>query len=283
MGMRSAFVPGIAVTYYVPFTGQPDLLKCSPRSRSFSPPRAQVVGQELQLKFERDDADVAATKPDFEKELNRVREYLGWVANDLREFNASLPAKVRAGFAERRALLERARAGAQALGFPVRQGAPTKGNPGPPTVKAASPQGGPAPDATTYDVALSFAGEDREYVEQVAVLLRKAGLNPFYDGFEKAKLWGKNLVEHLANVYQHRSRFVVMFISKHYVEKAFPTHERRSAQARALVAKEEYILPARFDDTEVPGLLPTVGFADLRKLSPQQLADLILEKLGRRP
>lgn len=90
-------------------------------------------------------------------------------------------------------------------------------------------------------------------------------------------------MEHLANVYQHRSRFVVMFISKHYVEKAFPTHERRSAQARALVAKEEYILPARFDDTEVPGLLPTVGFADLRKLSPQQLADLILEKLGRRP
>jgi hypothetical protein len=71
-----------------------------------------------------------------------------------------------------------------------------------------------------------------------------------------------------------------MFISKEYVEKAFPKHERQHAQARALVAKEEYILPARFDDTDVPGLAPTVGYADLRKLTPDQLADLILAKIG---
>ena len=42
----------------------------------------------------------------------------------------------------------------------------------------------------------------------------------FYDMFERADLWGKNLVDHLAGIYQKRSRYVVMFISRRYVEKA---------------------------------------------------------------
>src|SRR5439155_24562734 len=32
---------------------------------------------------------------------------------------------------------------------------------------------------------------------------------------------------------------------------------------RAFMEKREYILPARFDDTQIPGVLPTVGYIDL--------------------
>ena len=138
------------------------------------------------------------------------------------------------------------------------------------------------PPSFQYDVALSFAGENRTYVEKVAVLLKESGVSVFYDGFETAALWGKNLIDHLAQIYRHRSKFVVMFVSKHYVEKAFPTHERQHAQERALLAKEEYILPARFDDTEVPGMTSTVAYVDLRNTSPEKLAELILKKIGRK-
>jgi hypothetical protein len=72
-----------------------------------------------------------------------------------------------------------------------------------------------------FDVALSFAGEQRAYVEQVATGLREASVSVFYDTFERVDLWGKNLVDHLAGIYQRRSRYVVMFISKEYVEKAW--------------------------------------------------------------
>lgn len=51
--------------------------------------------------------------------------------------------------------------------------------------------------------------------------------------------------------------------------------------ARAIQDREEYILPARFDNTELPGLRPTVGYVDLRQKTPQQLGAMILEKLGR--
>ncbi len=72
-----------------------------------------------------------------------------------------------------------------------------------------------------------------------------------------------------------------MFISKEYVDKAWTTHERKHAQERALFAQEEYILPARFDDTDVPGMTKTVAFQDLRQTTPRELVQLILAKLRR--
>lgn len=128
---------------------------------------------------------------------------------------------------------------------------------------------------------ISFAGEDRACVEKVAQILKANEVSLFYDTYEEASLWGKDLVEHLHKVYSGSSRFCVMLISKHYAEKVWPTHERRSAVEKAIEAKEEYILPARFDDTEIAGLRKTIGYVDLRHKSPEQLAALILEKLGR--
>lgn len=137
------------------------------------------------------------------------------------------------------------------------------------------------PDLHEYDVALSFAGEDRRYVARVARLLTDAQVRVFYDAYEKATLWGKDLYTHLVDVYKNRARYTVLFASKAYADKVWTNHERTSAQARAITEREEYILPARFDDSEIPGLLSTTGYIDLRGTSPEQLVELILEKLGR--
>ena len=110
-------------------------------------------------------------------------------------------------------------------------------------------------DHRDYDVALSFAGEDREYVDQVANKLKDRGVKVFYDLFEEADLWGKDLYVHLSEIYQVRAKFTVMFISKSYGEKLWTNHERRAAQARAFQEAQEYILPARFDETQIPGVL----------------------------
>src|SRR5262249_32784293 len=49
-----------------------------------------------------------------------------------------------------------------------------------------------------------------------------------------------------------------------------------------LEENEEYVLPARFDNTEIPGIRPTIGYVDLSKLAPAELAGLLQEKLGPR-
>jgi hypothetical protein len=133
----------------------------------------------------------------------------------------------------------------------------------------------------SHEIALSFAGEDRAYVAMVADGLKHRGVTVFYDDYEKADMWGKNLYDHLVQIYQKTARYVVIFISSHYKEKVWTNHERRAAQARALNENYEYILPARFDDTEIEGILPTVGYLDLRRHSPEEVVLLLCEKLGR--
>lgn len=130
-----------------------------------------------------------------------------------------------------------------------------------------------------YDIALSFAGEERDYVDRVANLLKERGVKVFYDLFEEADLWGKDLYVHLSEVYHKRARFTVMFISKAYASKLWTNHERKSAQARAFQEAQEYILPARFDDTDIPGVLSTVGYVSLKNRSPENLVSLITKKL----
>ncbi len=61
------------------------------------------------------------------------------------------------------------------------------------------------------------------------------------------------------------------------------THERRSAQARAIRENDAYVLPARFDDTEIPGLRPTIRYVDLRTTAPSELAEMIVKKLFAEP
>jgi hypothetical protein len=134
-------------------------------------------------------------------------------------------------------------------------------------------------DQYDYDVALSFAGEDRSYVEQVATILRDAGIKVFYDDFSQIELWGKDLYVYLRDIYQNRAKYTVMFVSEHYAEKRWPNHERESAQARAFEESREYILPARFDATPIPGMAPTTGYVDLRTRRPAELAGMVLEKL----
>ncbi len=134
---------------------------------------------------------------------------------------------------------------------------------------------------TRYEVVLSFAGEQREYVEKIAAALKNSGVSLFYDKYEESTLWGKELTEHLQAVYGGGARYCVLFISKEYKDKAWSRHECRNALAKALAEKREYILPARFDDTEIPGLRSTIGYVDLRGKAPGDIVRLILEKLGR--
>src|SRR5262245_2046409 len=135
-----------------------------------------------------------------------------------------------------------------------------------------------------YEVALSFAGEDRPYVREVKDELKKLRITVFYDEDEQATLWGDDLYVYLDKVYRQATLYCVMFISKAYADKLWTKHERMSLQARDFVnAHDGTVLPARFDDTQIDGLRPQIGYVDLRKLSPRALANLIAEKVrGRR-
>lgn len=138
------------------------------------------------------------------------------------------------------------------------------------------------PDSTLpdqFDVALSFAGTEREHAETLATIVRDAGYAVFYDNFYEEHLWGKDLYVFFDEIYRKRSRFCVMFVSEQYRDRMWTNHERRSAQARVLERGEGYILPIQVENIELPGLRPTVGYV---RLSPQRSIENIAQVLIRK-
>jgi hypothetical protein len=130
-----------------------------------------------------------------------------------------------------------------------------------------------------YDVVLSFAGEDRSHAEILAEALRRHEVNVFYDKYETAKLWGKNLYTYLSDLYQNKAKYCIMLLSQHYATKLWTNHERAAAQARAFQENHEYILPIRLDNTDIPGFLPTTAYLDWQSTNIDTTVNAVLEKL----
>ncbi|MGO9170509.1 MAG: TIR domain-containing protein [Rhodomicrobium sp.] len=130
-----------------------------------------------------------------------------------------------------------------------------------------------------FDVAISFAGTERAQAEELADILRTAGYSVFYDNYYPEHLWGKNLPVFFDEIFQKRARFCVIFVSKEYRDRNWTSLEARSAQARALMEKgNEYILPIRIDDTELAGLLPTVGYVPIAT-GIGKIGEMLIKKL----
>lgn len=135
-------------------------------------------------------------------------------------------------------------------------------------------------ETQSYDVALSFAGEDRAIAKTIADELTKQHYKVFYDEYEQANLWGKDLYSHLNNVYKNKAKFCLMIISENYSKKVWTTHERKAAQANAFLNNHEYILPLRVDNTEIEGLNETIGYIDLNQVGIDKAIDLLKQKLN---
>jgi hypothetical protein len=131
-----------------------------------------------------------------------------------------------------------------------------------------------------WDVALSFAGAQYGYIEQVAQALQAQGIRCFYDVDEQIDLWGKFLAEELLAIYGEQAATVVVFVSADYAARDWTRLERRAALSRAVRERREYVLPARFDDTPLPGLLADMVAIDLCTRTPQQFAAMIAGKLA---
>jgi hypothetical protein len=80
-----------------------------------------------------------------------------------------------------------------------------------------------------YQIAISFAGEDRATASKIAESLRARGISVFYDDYEKDALWGKDLYQHLARVYSEDAQYCILVLSGHYARQVWPKHELQQA------------------------------------------------------
>lgn len=133
-----------------------------------------------------------------------------------------------------------------------------------------------------FDVALSFAGENRKYVKKVADNLNKIiGVHScFYDDNYKAQLASFSLDNLLQDIYRNRSKLVVVFLCGNYQEKKWCGIEFRSIREIIMEKKDnKKIMLVKMGDGEVEGVFKTDGYVDGRQHSPREIAEFIRERV----
>jgi hypothetical protein len=114
-----------------------------------------------------------------------------------------------------------------------------------------------------YDVAISFAGEQRIWARELADELISYGARVFYDEYEE-DLWGDNLPERFHDAFSNGARYCVIFVSREYASKQWTRFELRSAIQRSIKQiGKAYILPIQVHDIELPGLHTTSGHVEI--------------------
>jgi hypothetical protein len=135
-------------------------------------------------------------------------------------------------------------------------------------------------DRFEYDVALSFAEEDRAVAKEFADMLGAKNTNVLLDEYHAVELGGSDFVTHIAELFRTKARYCVMLISQHYPLKKWTAVERTSTQVHALRDANEYIIPIQLDDVEVPGIRESPGYRDLREHTLESIVNLLEEKLA---
>ncbi len=133
-----------------------------------------------------------------------------------------------------------------------------------------------------YDIAVSFAGEQREYVRQTVASCKANGLRVFFDEDKTNEWWGKNFIQEQRRAYSSETRFFVPFLSSDYLAKPIPMDEFSSAMMTAVKLGDGYVLPVIMGNAVVPVELlhPHIGYLRSEAYTPDQLADEIAKKVG---
>ena len=120
-GLGPQHVTGTKVTFYVPFTGDPDLLKCQPSARSLSLPRATIRPNEIVFEFNATTDQTSGIKARFDRDLEQTRIHADRVTAEVKALNAALPGIARDRLTARRDKLLQDRKLAETMGFPLKR------------------------------------------------------------------------------------------------------------------------------------------------------------------
>jgi len=140
----------------------------------------------------------------------------------------------------------------------------------------------PLSSSHRFQIALSFPGESRARVQQIAenlsVSVPKESI--LYDRWLAAELARPNLDIYLTDLYRIDSLLLVFFLSGHYAEKEWCGLEWRVGRDLLKQKQEQRLMHLRLDDAEIPGLHSIDGYLDIRNLSDAQVTNAILERLA---
>ena len=130
-----------------------------------------------------------------------------------------------------------------------------------------------------FDVAISFAGENRELARNFAEKLEIFDVSVFFDELYEANLLGKALTKQFTMIFNEKSRIVLCLLDVYHKNKIWPTFERETFRIRVT---EESIIPVYLDDTVFLGIPEDIYGFDMKKSKSEEDIDNAVVKLVER-
>lgn len=127
-----------------------------------------------------------------------------------------------------------------------------------------------------YDVAISYASEDREIADAISTRLQQDGFRCFYNPNRLHKLLGLELGAELRSIYSDPSLHVIALISNSYLSKKYPQIE----YAASLRGGRERIIPVRINNAPLPKQLKGVAYASTPRDSAERVAVVISQRIA---
>ena len=137
--------------------------------------------------------------------------------------------------------------------------------------------------AKQFAVALSFPGEYREFVAEIASgLAKELGKGKIlYDKYIEYDLGRADLDTYLQKLYHDESELVVVFLCEAYEVKEWTGVEWTSIRDRLKKKEFDQVMLLRLDQAPVTGVWSNGAGLDVSTRSPEEVVKLILERLAK--
>lgn len=158
---------------------------------------------------------------------------------------------------------------------------PRPGEPPGPLGPVAVPEAGKLP-AKRFRVALTFSGDKRDFIAQVASILANhfSEAEILYDKYHEAEFARRDLGFYLPALYHDQADLIVVVVCRDYEQKEWCGLEWDAIFDLLKKRKNDDVMLCRFDNATVKGLFSTAGFVDLDGKTPELTATRILERLA---
>jgi hypothetical protein len=135
-----------------------------------------------------------------------------------------------------------------------------------------------------YDVAISFAEEDRNVALALALALEMSGIHKvYYYPLRYEATWGKQIEKRLQRIYSKHAMYAVVLLSDWYFKKHFARIEREAILERVRHAGDTaYMLPVILNNFPVKKQPEFATFGYLRwDYNPKEIAVTLSKVLGK--
>lgn len=131
-----------------------------------------------------------------------------------------------------------------------------------------------------FDFAFSFAGEDRDIVDNIAKCLKEKNYSVFYDLDFQHELLGQDLYSFLRDIYKNKGKFVVCFLSNHYKQKIWTRLEMSAIKERLIDTffADDFLIPIFLDSSIFEDIPTFLGYYKFN--SVQETVELLDKKFN---